>query len=72
MDKFGLTVDEADRRVTEMNRMREAYVKRHWHRNWLAQENYHLCLNTSWLGIEEAAELVIQTAKQHLEIGGRP
>ena len=36
--------------VAEMNKQREQYVKRHWNRNWLAHENYHLCVNTSWLG----------------------
>ena len=33
--------------VDEQNKQREQYVKRHWNRNWLAHENYHLCVNTA-------------------------
>ncbi len=65
MDKFNVGPDEADRRVNEMNHQREAYVKRHWNRKWLAQENYHLCIDTSWLGHDGAAELVVEAARMH-------
>jgi cytidylate kinase len=68
MQTFGVSSDEADRRVTEMNKQREQYVKRHWQRNWLAPENYHLWLNTSWLGIDEAAQTVVETARRHFSI----
>jgi cytidylate kinase len=68
MQTFGVSSDEADRRVTEMNKQREQYVKRHWQRNWLAPENYHLWLNTSWLGIDEAAQTVVETARRHFGI----
>ena len=64
MEKFGLDAIEAERRVADMNKQREHYVKRHWNRNWLAHENYHLCLNTAWLGIEGAAEQVLEAARR--------
>lgn len=64
MDKFGLDANAADHKVADMNKQREAYVRRHWNRNWLAHENYHLCVNTSWLGLERAAELVAETARR--------
>ena len=56
------------RRVADMNKQREQYVKRHWNRNWLAHENYHLCVNTGWLGIEGAAELVVEAARRQFEL----
>jgi CMP/dCMP kinase len=59
IEKLGIAPDEADRMVADQNRQREQYVKRHWHRNWLAHENYHLCVNTAWLGIDGAAELIV-------------
>lgn len=65
MHKFELDATTADRMVTEMNQQREAYVKRHWQRKWLAHENYHLCVDTSWIGLEGAAELVIDAARKH-------
>jgi CMP/dCMP kinase len=69
MTKFGVSRDEAARMVTEMNRQREQYVKRHWNRNWLAHENYHLCLNTSWLGYDDAAGLVVDAFHRHFGKG---
>jgi cytidylate kinase len=69
MQKFGLPADEADRRIAEMNKHREQYVKRHWQRNWLAAENYHLWLNTSWLGLDEAAQIIVETAHRHFGVG---
>jgi cytidylate kinase len=59
MDKYGVGPEEAERQVHEQNKQREQYVKRHWNRNWLAHENYHLCVNTAWLGIDHAADLVV-------------
>src|SRR5512132_1598353 len=64
MEKFSVTAAEADRIVTDMNKQREQYVKRHWNRNWLAHENYHLCVNTGWLGLDESAELVVEAAQR--------
>lgn len=54
---------DAERHVTDANRQREQYVKRYWNRNWLHPENYHLCVNTAWLGIEASADLVIEIAR---------
>jgi len=67
MEKFGVDPAEAERRVSDMNRQREQYVKRHWNRNWLAHENYHLCVNTSWLGPDGAAQLVVDAARKQFE-----
>jgi len=55
---------DAERTVAETNKQREAYVKRNFHRNWLDFANYHLCLNTGWLGIIGAAELVVEAARR--------
>lgn len=63
MDKYGLRHDDAERKVADMNRRRDQYVKRHWNRNWLAHDNYHLCVNTAWLGIDGAAKLVVDAAR---------
>jgi cytidylate kinase len=67
MEKFNVDAVEADRRVADQNKQREHYVKRHWNRSWLAHENYHLCVNTGWLGVEGAAEQVIEAARRHFE-----
>lgn len=68
MEKFGIDAVEAERRVHETNRQREQYVKRHWNRSWLAHDNYHLCVNTSWLGMDGAAALVLDAANRTLGV----
>ena len=62
----GISQEDAGRRVDETNKRREQYVRRHWHRSWQAAENYHLCVNTDWLGIDGAADLVVKVAREHL------
>ena len=56
--------DEARKTVVEMNARREEYVKRHWKREWRDLANYHLCVNTAWLGLDGAAELVTRMARE--------
>lgn len=68
MEKFGIDAVEAERRVHDTNRQREQYVKRHWNRSWLAHENYHLCVNTAWLGMDGAAALVLDAASRVLGV----
>jgi cytidylate kinase len=68
MQKSNVGSAEADRRVADINKQREQYVKRHWNRNWLAHENYHLCVNTGWLGIDGAAELVLEAARRQFTV----
>jgi cytidylate kinase len=63
METFVVGPDEADKIVADQNKQREQYVRRHWNRNWLAHENYHLCVNTAWLGLDGAARLVLDAAR---------
>jgi CMP/dCMP kinase len=68
IEKFKIGMAEADRRIADMNKQREHYVKRHWNRNWLAHENYHLCVNTAWLGLDGAADLVLEAARRQFAV----
>ena len=63
--RLSLSLKDAEKYVIESNRQREQYVRSHWNRAWLAQENYHLCLNTGWLGIDRAASIVVKVAREH-------
>lgn len=68
MEKFSLDAIAAERMVAEQNKQREHYVKRHWNRSWLAHENYHLCVNTGWLGLDGAAEQVVEAARRQFGV----
>ena len=61
---LGVAREDAARVVAENNHHREQYVKRHWKRNWRDFSNYHLCVNTAWLGLEGAAELIVHLARE--------
>jgi CMP/dCMP kinase len=66
VEREGISPDEAARRVDETNKRREQYVRRYWHRSWHGLENYHICVNTEWLGIDGAADLIVKVAREHL------
>jgi cytidylate kinase len=61
---LGIAREDAARVVAETNHNREQYVKRHWKRDWRDFANYHLCVNTAWLGLEGTAELIVQLARE--------
>lgn len=61
--RLGVASDEARRAVEQTNRDRALYVRKHWHREWLDHTNYHLCVNTGWLGVEGAADAVLYVAE---------
>lgn len=65
--RLGVAPAAAEREVDAMNRQREAYVRRHWQRTWLGVENYHLCVDTAWLGLDRTVALVVQLARARLE-----
>ena len=58
-----LNLSDAERLVADTNRERAAAVKRHYGHSWGAPENYHLCLNTEWLGLDGAAGVIIAAAR---------
>jgi CMP/dCMP kinase len=64
MQRDNIELAEATKRVDDTNKRREQYVRRYWHRNWLEPENYHLCLNTEFLGIDGTANLVTQVVRE--------
>jgi len=61
---LGMSPGDAQRAVSEKNHQREQYVKRYWKRNWRDLANYHLCVNTAWLGLDGAADAIVQLARE--------
>jgi CMP/dCMP kinase len=62
--RLGIAEKEAEKVVDDTNRQREQYVRTYWKRSWRAYENYHLCLNTDWLGVDGAASIVVRLARE--------
>ena len=64
--RLGVAAQDAGRVVTEMNRNREQYVRRHFNREWRDVSNYHLCIDTGWLGLDGAADVIVELARKKL------
>jgi len=64
MERDRIGHEEAAKLVDETNAHREAWVARHWHRTWRAHENYHLAVNTDWMGIAGATEVIVFVARK--------
>ena len=54
----------AAKKVDDTNAHREQWVRKHWGRSWRDHANYHLAVNTDWLGIAGAADLIVYTARK--------
>jgi cytidylate kinase len=59
-----IPLPEAEKVVDEINKQRDQYVRTTFKRSWTAHENYHLCVNTEWLGTEGAAQLIAEAARR--------
>ena len=68
MRRLKIDAAAAQKAVEETNKQREQYVRKYWNRSWAAHANYHLCVNTDWLGIDGAAEIVLRLARERFNI----
>lgn len=64
VEMLDIPFPEAPKKVTEMNRHREEYVKHHFKRDWRDFANYDLCVNTARLGLDGSADLVTRLARE--------
>lgn len=66
IQRLGIAPKDAERMVTEMNRNRELYVRRHFNREWKDVSNYQLCIDTGFFGLDGAVQLIVDIAKTRL------
>ncbi len=59
-DRLGIDEGEAAKRVREVDTNRARYHKQWYDRDWRDARNYHLTINTAWLGLERSADLVVE------------
>jgi hypothetical protein len=63
MQREGVSAEEAARVVDETNKQRDQWVRLHWERERRAHENFDLSVNTESLGIQGAADLIVDAAR---------
>lgn len=61
--RLGVAPEEAAKRVRDVDAHRVRYHRQWYDRDWADPRNYHLTLNTEWLGIDRAAAIVAGAAR---------
>ena len=57
--RLGIDPAEAQRIVDDTDRQRARYHKEYYGRDWTDATNYHLTINTGWVGMEKATQMVV-------------
>ena len=60
--RLGVPLDEAKKRVSESDARRSKYHKEYYGRDWADPVNYHMVINTGYLGLDGTADLVVREA----------
>jgi cytidylate kinase len=60
--RLGVSIDEARKRIAEVDGRRTRYHKEFYGREWGDPINYHITLNTGLLGLDGAADLIVREA----------
>ena len=60
---FEVSETETEKKIAEMEKARAEYYNFFTDKTWGAAESYHLCVDSTEISIEQAAELIISYAK---------
>lgn len=58
-DRLGIPLDEAERKIRDVDGHRAEYHRRWYQRDWSDPRNYHLVINAGWVGLDRAADLIV-------------
>lgn len=58
-ERFDLSLEEAEKRLDEVDGQRARYHREYYQRNWSDPVNYHLTINTGLLGFDAAADVIL-------------
>ena len=62
-ERLGLSAKEAERTLDRFDEGRRQYARTYYGRRWDDPSQYHLIVNTEFFSYDEAAELVVETAR---------
>lgn len=64
VELYGVRDKSPEKRLSEKDAKRKVNYKYFTGREWGVPENYHLCLNSSYFGHDECAEIIAEIAKK--------
>jgi len=63
-ERLAIGAEEATKMVDDIDAARERYLERYYRRRRDDAANYHVVVNTAWLGYAAAADLIVAAARQ--------
>jgi len=64
VSRLEIGTDEAAKRVKDVDAHRGRYHRQWYDRDWADPRNYHLVVNTEWLGVDCAAAIVVDALQR--------
>ena len=68
--RLGISADEAESMMSREDSRRETYYNYFTFGHWGVASNYDLCIDSSILGIEGTADMIIEFGRRAGKIGG--
>jgi cytidylate kinase len=53
-----------EKQLNDMDKRRKTYYQHYTDRRWGESKNYHICLNTGFIGLEQCADIIVELAKR--------
>ncbi len=64
IETYGDNGQKIEKRIKDKDNSRSAYYRHYTNREWGDSANYHLCLNSGFLGIDECADLIVDVVRK--------
>ena len=64
VEQYGERADNPEKRLKDKDTRRKTYYKHYTGRTWGVMQNYHVCLDSSAIGVERCAELIAGLARE--------
>lgn len=64
VEQYGERPDKPEKRLKDKDTRRGTYYKHYTGRTWGVMQNYHICLDSGMIGVEECADLIAGLAKK--------
>lgn len=61
---YGVNKEKAEKEIKKINKLRANHYKYYTERDWNNSENYDICINSDYLGVEKATDIICEIAKQ--------
>jgi cytidylate kinase len=61
---YGLDKEKAEKEIKRIDKQRANHYKYYTNREWSNSENYDICINSDYLGVEKTAEIICEMVKE--------